>query len=163
MSGVVGHGREHARRVTRQPEQPAARTSILVAWTARAGLACLVAILASCASGDVLDSADAASTASQEGSGFGPGRLPITPIPDRFRCGEELFKVAFEEGVAYVSLPDGSMVELPRYRPAGGSDPEAPRIFTDGRLTFSQEIEGGRAVGLARGRMVAIPCERLPI
>jgi len=97
----------------------------------------------------------------RDGSGFGPGHLPITPIPDSYRCGDEVFKVAFEEGVAYVTLPEDSMVTLPRVRPPGGSDQEAPRVFSNGNLTVIQEIEGGRAVRFARGRMVPLLCERL--
>ncbi|MDZ4730464.1 MAG: hypothetical protein SH820_11040 [Xanthomonadales bacterium] len=31
------------------------------------------------------------------GSGCGPGHLPITAIPDSYRCGDEVFKVAFED------------------------------------------------------------------
>jgi len=97
----------------------------------------------------------------RDGSGSGPGHLPITPIPDSYRCGEEVFKVAFEEGVAYVTPPDNSMVNLPRDRVSGGADPKAPRVFSNGRLTFTQEIEGGQAVRFARGRMVLVLCERL--
>lgn len=95
------------------------------------------------------------------GSGYGPAHLAITPVPDSYRCGDEVFRVAFEEGAAYATLPDRSTVTLPRIRPAGGSDPEAPRVFSNGRLMFTQEIEGGRAVRFARGRMAPVLCERL--
>ena len=97
----------------------------------------------------------------RDGSGYGPAHLPITPAPDRYRCGDEVFKLAFEEGAAYATLPDNSNVTLPRLRASGGSDPEAPRVFTNGRLTFTQEIEGGRAIRFAHGRMAPILCERL--
>jgi hypothetical protein len=97
----------------------------------------------------------------RDGSGYGPAHLPITPTPDSYRCGEEVFKLAFEEGAAYATLPDNSTVSLPRLRASTGSDPEAPRVFTDGRLTFTQEIEGGRAIRFARGRMVPVLCVRL--
>jgi hypothetical protein len=95
-----------------------------------------------------------------DGSGYGPAHLPITPTPDSFRCGEEIFKLAFEEGAAYVTLPDNATVNLPRLRVSSVSDPEAPRVFTNGRLTFTQEIEGGRAIRFARGRMAPVLCER---
>jgi len=95
-------------------------------------------------------------------SGSGAGGRGITPIPDSYRCGDEIFKVAFENGMAYVSLADGSMVMLSRLIKPGGEDPEAPRLYTDGRLSFVQEIEGGRAVRFARGRMARIVCERVP-
>ena len=86
----------------------------------------------------------------------------ITPVPDGFDCGGQNFKVAFKEGVAYVTPPDGTMVVLPRLRPPGGADPEAPRLFTNGRMSFTQEIEGGRAVRYAAGRAAFIDCTRLP-
>jgi heat shock protein HslJ len=90
------------------------------------------------------------------------GGRGITPIPASYRCGDETFKVAFEHGMAYVSLADGTMVMLPRLIKPGGEDPEEPRLYTDGRLSFIPEIEGGRAVRFARGRMARIACERVP-
>lgn len=86
----------------------------------------------------------------------------ITPLPDVYACGDRIFKVAFEEGVAYVNPPDGPMLALPRMRPPGGADPEAPRLFTNGRSSFTQEIEGGRAVRYAAGRAAFVDCKRLP-
>jgi putative lipoprotein len=84
----------------------------------------------------------------------------VTPVPIPYRCGGDTFRVAFEEGRAYVTLPDGSVVMLERLR--SGGDPESPRTFTDGRLTFVQEIEGmqGPRVLFARGRMMPVPCIR---
>lgn len=86
----------------------------------------------------------------------------ITPVPDSYDCGGQSFKLAFEEGVAYVTPPDGAMVALPRQRPPGGADPEAPRLFTNGRISFTQETEGGRAVRYAPGRAGFLDCTRLP-
>lgn len=86
----------------------------------------------------------------------------ITPVPDRYACDDRIFKIAFEEGVAYVTPPEGAMVALPRLRPPGGADPEAPRLFTNGRLSFTQEIEGGRAVRYAAGRAAFLDCKPLP-
>lgn len=86
----------------------------------------------------------------------------ITPVPDGYACGGQIFKLAFEEGVAYVTLPDGTMMALPRQRPPGGVDPEAPRLFSNGRIAFTQEIEGGRAVRYAMGRAAFLECKRLP-
>jgi hypothetical protein len=84
----------------------------------------------------------------------------VTPSPTTYRCGDDTFRVAFEEQRAYVTMPDGSLVTL-RRRNAGG-DPERPRTFSDGRLTFVQETEGigGPRVLFARGRMVPAPCTR---
>jgi hypothetical protein len=114
--------------------------------------ACAFAALAGCTSTQ--------SAPVSDGSGYGPAHLPITPTPESYRCGEQVFKLAFEEGAAYATLPDNSTVNLPRLRVSSGSDPEAPRVFTNGRLTFTQEIEGGRAIRFARGRMAPVLCER---
>jgi hypothetical protein len=86
----------------------------------------------------------------------------ITPVPDAYACGDQIFKVAFEEGAAYVTLPDGAMVALPRQRPPSGADPEAPRLFRNARMAFTQEIEGGRAVRYATDRAAFLDCKRLP-
>jgi hypothetical protein len=86
----------------------------------------------------------------------------ITPVPDAYACGDRIFKLAFEDGVAYVSPPDGPMLALPRLRQPGVADPEAPRLFTNGRITFTQEVEGGRAVRYAAGRMALVDCKRSP-
>jgi|GEM_PF-6771894 hypothetical protein len=114
---------------------------------------CAFAALAGCTSTESIPLRD--------GSGYGPAHLPVTPSPDSYRCGDDVFKLAFEEGAAYATLPDNSTMNLPRLRASSGSDPEAPRVFTDGRMTFTQEIEGGRAIRFARGRMAPVPCERL--
>jgi hypothetical protein len=86
----------------------------------------------------------------------------ITPVPDIYACGDRNFQVAFEEGVAYVTPPDGPMLALPRLSPPGGADPKAPRLFTNGRLSFTQDIGGSRAVRYAAGRAELVDCRRLP-
>lgn len=80
----------------------------------------------------------------------GPGRLAL-------RCGDEDFNVTFGSDAAVLDGPSGATERLPRIN-AAGADPEAPRVFTNGRMTFTQEIEGGRAVTFARGRMAPVPC-----
>lgn len=122
-----------------------------VYFVAMAAFAC--AALAACTSSK--------SAPLRDGSGLGPAHLPVTPVPDSYRCGDEVFKLAFEEGAAYATLPDNSIVNLPRVGGSAASDPEAPRVFSNGRLTFTQEIEGGRAIRFARGRMAPVQCERL--
>ncbi len=94
-------------------------------------------------------------------AGTGAGGQTVTPSPIAYRCGGEIFQVAFEAGAAYVTLADGTVHTLDRLNAA--DDPEAPRTFTDGRLTFVQETEGmaGLRVLFARGRMVPAPCERV--
>jgi len=95
------------------------------------------------------------------GAGTGAGGQRVTPSPVAYRCGEEIFNVAFEAGAAYVTLADGTVHTLNRLN--ADDDPEAPRTFTDGRLTFVQETEGmaGPRVLFARGRMVPALCERV--
>jgi hypothetical protein len=87
-----------------------------------------------------------------------PARGVVTPSPTTYRCGNDTFKVAFEEQRAYVTMPDGSLVTLRRLDTGG--DPEQPRTFSDGRMTFVREIEGtgGPRVLFARGRMVPAQC-----
>ena len=89
-----------------------------------------------------------------------PARGVVTPSPTTYRCGVDTFRVAFQEQRAYVTMPDGSLVTLRRLN--SGSDPEQPRTFSDGRVTFVQEIEGtgGPRVLFARGRMVPARCTR---
>lgn len=74
------------------------------------------------------------------------------------RCGDEDFQVSFTATAAQVSGPGGAKETLQRLN-AQGTDPEAPRIFTNGRMTFTQEIEGGRKITFARGRMAQVACQ----
>lgn len=92
--------------------------------------------------------------------GTGVGGLPVTPSPDFYECGGERFALAFEAGAAYVTMPDGALEKLDRLE--ADADPEAPRTFTNGRLTFVQETEGaaGPLVRFARGKMALSPCAR---
>lgn len=83
---------------------------------------------------------------------------PQAPGARVLSCAGEVFQVRFTETEAQVRGPDGAAETLPRLN-AQGTDPEAPRVFTNGRMTFTQEIEGGRAVTFARGRMAPAPCE----
>jgi hypothetical protein len=86
----------------------------------------------------------------------------VTPALTTYRCGNDTFRVAFEEGRAFVTLPDRSLVTLQRQNPGG--DSEAARTFSDGRLTFTQETNGtgGPRVLFARGRMAPTLCTRQP-
>lgn len=90
-----------------------------------------------------------------------PAPSIVTPSPRTYRCGVETFRIAFEEGRAYVTLPDGSLLTLARLNTVG--DQEQPRTFTNGQLTIVQEIEGigGPRVLFARGRMVPTACTRV--
>lgn len=89
-----------------------------------------------------------------------PARGIVTPAPGTYRCGEETFKIAFEELRAFVTMPDGSLVTIQRQFSGGKS--EERRTFGNGRLTFVQELEGTNAtrVLFARGRMLPSPCTR---
>ena len=87
-----------------------------------------------------------------------PATRIATRTPTSYRCAAETFKVAFQEELAYVTVPDGSLTALSRLD-AGPLSAEARR-FSNGRLTFVQE--GGTAaasrVSFARGRMAPVPC-----
>jgi hypothetical protein len=88
-----------------------------------------------------------------------PVRGMVTPSPGTYRCGEETFKVSFDERRAFVTMPDGSLVTLERRT---GGKPEQSHTFTNGRLTFVQEAAGasGPRILFARGRMLPSPCTR---
>ena len=99
---------------------------------------------------------------SSAGSGAGPGRRPVTPVPTmRVRCGGAEFRLAFEAGAAYVTTSDDETITLPRLTKPGGEDPESPRTFTNGRLTFVQEIVGAKRVSFARGKLVPAACSTM--
>ena len=87
------------------------------------------------------------------------GRAPgiVAPAPAAYRCGDETFKLAFEAGQAFVTLPDGSVTTLKRL--AGGRSTQVLQ-FTNGRLTFSLDESAAAAsrVTFARGRMAPIAC-----
>jgi hypothetical protein len=89
--------------------------------------------------------------------------MQITPIPDRYRCDDEQFLVAFETGRAYVTLPDQSLVMLDRLEQP--IEPQQTRHFSNGRLTFVLDASGASPkVSFARGRMAPQPCDGpLPI
>ena len=84
--------------------------------------------------------------------------VQAAPGMTNLRCGDEDFQVRFTATEAQVRGPGGTVETLQRLN-AQGTDPEAPRIFTNGRMSFTQEIEGGRKVTFARGRMAPVACE----
>jgi membrane-bound inhibitor of C-type lysozyme len=88
------------------------------------------------------------------------GTSPFVP-PSRqtaYRCGNEVFRLVSDEQRATVTLTDGSVVTLARLKAATGT--KARRTYTNGRLTFVQEIEDAvtSRVLFARGRMAPVPC-----
>lgn len=90
----------------------------------------------------------------------GAGGRPVTPTPTTYICGGETLRIAIEEGAAYVTFADGETLRLERLR-AAGEDQEAPRLFTNGRMTIRQNIEGPEPrVSFARGRAALLPCMR---
>ncbi len=92
----------------------------------------------------------------------GAGGMPVTPALDTYVCAGERLRIALEAGAAFVMFADGELLRLERVHAPGGEDPEAPRLFTNGRVTLRQEIEGaaGPIVSFARGRAAFSPCER---
>jgi hypothetical protein len=92
-------------------------------------------------------------------TGSGAGGHPVTPSPQTYVCGGETLRVAFEEGVAFLTFANGDLVRLARMRAADGEDPEAPRLFGNGHFTLRQNIEGPEPrVSFARGRAAFLPC-----
>lgn len=73
-----------------------------------------------------------------------------------YRCGQQLVAANLSPARAIVEL-DGQRIELPNLNVG---DPEAPRLFTNGRVTLFQTIEGpDRGMSLAIGKAAAQRCE----
>jgi hypothetical protein len=89
-----------------------------------------------------------------------PGPGAISPMPTSHVCGGETYRLAFESGMAYVTLPDGTTVELPRLEQQART---TTRTYTNGRLTFVDRTDGTQpAVSFARGRMAMTACTKAP-
>ena len=84
----------------------------------------------------------------------------LTPPPGAYRCGDETFRITFETGRLFVTMPDRSVLTLQRTdknRTATG-----PRTYTNGRVTFVQSSGGpGGVVRFARGRRALTDCQLL--
>lgn len=86
-----------------------------------------------------------------------PGPGSITPIPTRYTCGGQTYRIAFETGAAYVTLPDGRQLTLRRL--ARSPDDAQRRTYTDGRLTVAEDARAvPPTVTVARGRMAPLTC-----
>lgn len=73
-----------------------------------------------------------------------------------YRCGQQLIAANLSPARAIVEL-DGQRLELPNLNVG---NVEAPRLFTNGRVTLLQTIEGpDRGVSLAIGKAAAQRCE----
>ena len=75
------------------------------------------------------------------------------------RCGDESFRVAFEDTRAVVVNPDGGNTELAKLAPNTNSAPGVD-TFTNGMMTFTRQ--GGQdtptVIKFARGRMAFQDC-----
>ena len=84
----------------------------------------------------------------------------LTPPPGAYRCGDETFRITFETGRAFVTMPDRSVLTLQRTdkdRSATG-----PRTYSNGPVTFVQSAGGpGAGVRFARGRRALTDCQLL--
>jgi hypothetical protein len=96
--------------------------------------------------------------AAQRAEGDGdPGPGAVSPLPTTYRCGDETFKLAFEDGMAYVTAADGATLTLPRLRQS--DEAAARRTYTNGRMTFIEVKQGAvPEVLFARGRMALQRC-----
>jgi hypothetical protein len=89
--------------------------------------------------------------------GFLPG-AGVAPEVRLLSCGQQQFRVAFSDEAAAVDLPDGQRVELPNIN--AGRESSAPRVYTNGRVTFRDDVAGrDRVVTFARGRMAPVACD----
>ncbi len=84
----------------------------------------------------------------------------LTPPPAAYRCGDETFRITFETGRAFVTMPDRSVLTLQRTdkeRSATG-----PRTYSNSRVTFVHTSGGsGASVRFARGRRALTDCQLL--
>jgi hypothetical protein len=84
-------------------------------------------------------------------------RGAVSPLPTTYRCGDETFELAFEDGMAYVTAADGATLTLPRLRQS--DEAAARRTYTNGRTTFIEVKQGAvPEVLFARGRMALQRC-----
>lgn len=94
----------------------------------------------------------------------------FTPAPDglvkeatayafQVNCNGDSFRLRFEPERATVESDDGTNLTLSRLSAANAAQ-DAPRTYTNGKLTFVHEGGGGKATRIlfARGRMVPQPC-----
>lgn len=84
----------------------------------------------------------------------------VMPAPTTYQCGDESFKVAFEAGRAYVTMPDRTVVTLQRLDQS--RDPKATATYTNGRITFTQKPRGAGdpQIQFARGRRAPVTCSK---
>ena len=106
--------------------------------------------------GELTDITFAPAAQRAEGPGD-PGPGAISPLPTTYRCGDETYRLAFEEGMAYVTLPDGTAVSLARLKQ--NDEAATRRTYTNGRMTFIEVKQGAvPEVLFARGRMALQRC-----
>jgi hypothetical protein len=84
-------------------------------------------------------------------------RVDRGPLPSSYRCGADVYGVAFESGKAYITLADGQLLVL---NEVTVKDALADRrTFSDGRLTFVEDTsEPYTRVLFARPGLRPRPC-----
>jgi len=89
----------------------------------------------------------------EEAPGTGYNGQMITPGGEAYVCGGETFDMAFEAGAVFVTDADGNAARLELL---DGNMAET-KTFTNGMMTV---FRNGDAVRYARGRRVAVDCEK---
>jgi heat shock protein HslJ len=83
-----------------------------------------------------------------------PPALTEIPGSTPWRCRTETFRLAFEEGVAFLTTADGAVARLARID--ASDDTGAPRMYSNSILTVIRDPAGG--VRFARGRAALTTC-----
>lgn len=122
-------------------------------------------LLGACGGPSAPSTEGAPAPATEAPSGPVEAAAPDTPMPDarvaalNLRCGNENFRVAFEDTRAVLVNDDGSNTELAKLEPGPTSEPGIT-TYTDGKLTFAKSGGGDSptVVRFAHGRMALQDC-----
>jgi streptogramin lyase len=128
----------------------------------RLGLVASILVLAACAPKEEpsAKTPPAPAVATAPAPAVEPAPAPDTRVAAmNLMCGDQPFRVAFEETRAVVLNADGSNTDLPKLESSATSEPGV-MTYTNGTMTFAKSGGGDTptAVRFARGRMAFQDC-----
>ena len=104
--------------------------------------------------------ATAAGTATPPPPAAAAPKVNRGPLPSSYRCGADVYGVAFESGKAYITLADGQQIVMNEMTVKDA--PADRRTFSDGTLTFVEDTsEPYTRVLFARTGLRPRPCTSL--
>jgi hypothetical protein len=87
-------------------------------------------------------------------------KMATGPLPTAYRCGADVYGVAFQSGKAYITLPDGQLVVMDEVTVKDA--PASRRTFSGAGLTFVEDTsEAYTRVLFARAGLRPRPCSSL--